>query len=106
MDGGGERGEEGGETPPGLTVLRVLHLTDAAVGRGPLVVVLRQRQGPDTRARRRLGARRLRLLQAAIVVTVLGRILQVLRLIGRGEGHSTMGQLRLADRETEGWGRG
>lgn len=54
-----KRGEQGGETPPGLTVLRVLHLADAAVGRGPLVVVLRQSQGPDPRPRRRLGAGRL-----------------------------------------------
>lgn len=86
-------GEEGGETPPGLTVLRVLHLADAAVGRGSLVVVLRQRQRADPRARRRLGAGRLRLLQAAVVVAVLGRVLQVLRLIGRGEGHAAVGQL-------------
>lgn len=86
-------GEEGGETPPGLTVLRVLHLADAAVGRGPLVVVFRQRQRADPRARRRLGTGRLRLLQAAVVVAVLGRVLQVLRLIGRGEGHAAVGQL-------------
>lgn len=89
----GNRGVEGGETPPGLTVLRVLHLADAAVGRGPLVVVLRQRQRPDPGPRRRLGAGRLRLLQAAVVVAVLGRVLQVLRLIGRGEGHSAVGGL-------------
>lgn len=86
-------GLEGGQTPPGLTVLRVLHLADAAVGRGPLVVVLRQRQRPDPRPGRRLGAGRLRLLQAAVVVAVLGRVLQVLRLIGRGEGNSAVGQL-------------
>lgn len=86
-------GEEGGETPPGLTVLRVLHLSDAAVRGGPLIVVLRQRQRSDPRARRRLGAGRLRLLQAAVVVAVLGRILQVLRLIGRGEGHPAVGEL-------------
>lgn len=95
------RGVEGGETPPGLTVLRVLHLSNAAVGRGPLVVVLRQRQGPDPRPRRRLGAGRLRLLQAAVVVAVLGRVLQVLRLIGRGEGDSAVGELAREERGRE-----
>lgn len=95
MDGGGEKSKYTGrgKTPPGLTVLRVLHLADAAVGRGPLVVVLRQSQRPDPRARRGLGAGRLRLLQAAVVVAVLGRVLEILRLIGRGEGHSAVGQL-------------
>lgn len=94
-----ERGVEGGETPPGLTVLRVLHLANAAVGRGPLVVILWQRQWANPRPWRWLGAGRLRLLQAAVVVAVLGRVLQVLRLIGRGEGHSAVGELWLADRE-------
>ena len=94
-----ERGVEGGETPPGLTVLRVLHLANAAVGRGPLVVVLRQRQRANPRPWRWLGAGRLWLLQAAVIVAVLGRVLQVLRLIGRGEGHSAVGELWLADGE-------
>lgn len=76
-----------------LTVLRVFHLADAAVRRGPLIVVLRQSQGPDPRPRRRLGAGGLRLLQAAVVVAVLGRILQILRLIGRGEGHPAVREL-------------
>lgn len=86
----------GGGAPPSLTVLRVLHLADAAVGSGPLVVVLRERQGPDPGPRRGLGAGRLRLLQAAVVVAVLGRVLEVLRLIGCGEGHPAVGELRLA----------
>lgn len=46
-----KRGVEGGETPPGLTVLRVLHLANAAIRCGPLVVVLRQSQRPDPRPR-------------------------------------------------------
>lgn len=49
MDEEVKRGVEGGETPPGLTSLRVLHLANAAVRCGPLVMVLRQRQGPDPR---------------------------------------------------------
>ena len=94
-----------GELPPGLTVLRVLHLSDAAVGRGSLVVVLGQRQGADPGPRGGLGAGRLRLLQAAVVVAVLGRVLQVLqvlRLIGRGESHSAVGRLWLEEREKGG----
>lgn len=92
-----KRGVEGGETPPGLTVLRVLHLANAAVRCGPLVVVLRQSQRPDPRPRRWLGAGGLRLLQAAVVIAVLGCVLQILRLIGRREGHSTVGQLWFDD---------
>lgn len=95
MEAPGER-EGGAAAPPSLTVLRVLHLADAAVGSGPLVVVLRERQGPDPGPRRGLGAGRLRLLQAAVVVAVLGRVLEVLRLIGCGEGHPAVGELRLA----------
>lgn len=71
----------------------MLHLADAAVGCGPLVVILGQRQGADPRPRRRLGAGGLRLLQTAVIVTVLGRVLQVLGLVGRGEGDSTVGEL-------------
>lgn len=47
---------------PDRTVLRVLVLADASVRSGSLVVVLRQSQGPDARARRRLAAGGLRLL--------------------------------------------
>lgn len=87
----GAAGAEGAE--PRITVLRVLRLADAAVGSGALVVLLRRRQGPDPGPRRRLGAGRLRLLQAAVVVAVLGRVLQVRRLIGCGEGHAAVGEL-------------
>lgn len=31
-----------------LTVFRVLHLSDAAVGGGALIVILRQSQGPES----------------------------------------------------------
>ena len=41
------------------TVLGVLHLSDAAVGGGPLVVVLGEGQGPDAGPRRALAAGRL-----------------------------------------------
>ena len=79
-----------GGSPPLLTVLWVLHLSDAAVRRGPLIVVLRQGQGPDARPGRRLGAGRLRLLQPAVIVAVLGGVLGVLYGVGGGEGHATM----------------
>lgn len=75
----------------------MLHLADAAVRSGALEVVLGQRQGPDPGPRRGLGAGRLRLLQAAVVVAVLGGVLELLRLIGCGEGHSAVGELRLAE---------
>lgn len=41
---------------PDRTVLRVLGLANASVRGGPLVVVLRQAQGPDAWAGRRLAA--------------------------------------------------
>lgn len=68
-----------------LTVLRVLHLSYAAIGRRALVVVLGQGQGAEPGSRGRLAGRRLRLLQATVIVTVLGRVLQLLGLTGGGE---------------------
>ena len=84
----------GGGGVGSLTGLGVLHLPDAAVRGGPLVVVLGQGQGPsDAGPVGRLGAGCLGLLQAAVIVTVLGGVLQVLSLIGCGEGHSAVGEL-------------
>lgn len=71
-------------------ILGVLHLSYAAVGGGALIVILRQRQGTEARPRGRLAGWRLRLLQTTVVVTVLGRVLQLLGLAGGGEGDSTV----------------
>lgn len=75
------------------TIFRVLGLSDAAIWSGPLVVVLGQGQGSDARTRRRFAAGSLWFLQTAVIVAVLGGILQVLHGVGRGEGHSPMGVL-------------
>lgn len=93
-----KRGKRRG-TPPGLTVLRVFHLADAAVRCGSLVVVLGQSQRSDPRPRRGLGAGGLGLLQTAVVVAVLRGVLQVLSLIGGGEGDSSGGQLETGGQE-------
>lgn len=73
-----------------LTILRVLHLSYAAIGGGALIVVLGQGQGAKPGPRGRLAGWRLRLLQAAVVVAVLGRVLQLLGLAGGGEGDSAV----------------
>lgn len=72
----------------------MLVFANASVRGGSLVVVLRQGQGPDARARRRLAAGGLGLLQAAVIVAVLGGVLQVLHGVGSGESHSPMGVLK------------
>lgn len=81
------------------TVLRVLVFTNASVWGGSLVVVLRQGQGPDARARRRLAAGGLGLLQAAVIVAVLRGVLQVLHGVGSGESHSPVGVLKTNKQE-------
>lgn len=72
----------------------VFHLSDTAIGGGPFVVVLGQGEGADTGSRRAFAAGGLRLLQATVVVTLLGRVLLVLHWIGSGKRHSAMGELQ------------
>lgn len=76
------------------TVLGVLGLSNTSIRSGSLVVVLRQGQGPDAWTRWWLAARSFRLLQATVIVAVLGGVLQVLHGVGGGEGHSPMGVLK------------
>ena len=87
---------EGGLRP---TVLRVLCLSDAAVRGGPLIVLLRQGEGPETWAPRGgLAAGGLRLVQAAVVEAVGGVLQVLLHRLGGGEGDPPVGVLRAEGR--------